>query len=396
MIFFVAGHFGTGKTMTAAEVVKIIWAIKLEENSSEIIDVYALSYNENFDELIRNLKSKWFQDYNLNMISSFYFFMGEFSARYDLDQEEKQIMQTFPINYPEELKAVLTTIAKHLQKSGKTSIIMIDEMCIEDAMVGIEKETPDGNSLFDVDFTYLSKYTKVHFIIALRPIMGNRPVENSFKPQLRPGEKQNNFQVQLHTAKNQNAQIFCQRYRCAEEIKKFLDFLQSENIEWGYPKIDANEYMTKEVSPPTFGNCPGVIWVPAKGAEDYCAIVKVETLIKGLDMNKEPSVAVIDDTFNCRDLSFAFSERNPKWIGPHGAFAFNGGEADVVLLVVDVKSGSLCVQSCARARRLLIIVTGGIDKDWKYSGNYGNRNYKPSKWHTSLKNAVIRGLVVEK
>ena len=110
--------------MLAAEVVKIIWAIMLEENPSELIDVYALSYNPNMHELIRNLRSKWFQDYDLKMISSFHAFLREFSKRYDLDQDEKRkIENADKWTGFDNLKELLRIVAKHLRKNKDFRIV---------------------------------------------------------------------------------------------------------------------------------------------------------------------------------------------------------------------------------------------------------------------------------
>ena len=77
--------------MLAAEAVKIISAILMETDPSKPIDGYVLSYDSRLKELIENLRSKWFPDYqDLKLISSFSNFLEKFVQNPNLDPEEKQ------------------------------------------------------------------------------------------------------------------------------------------------------------------------------------------------------------------------------------------------------------------------------------------------------------------
>ena len=360
--------------MLAVEAVKIIWANLLEEKPLEPIDVYVISYHK-LDELIRNLRSTWFQDYNLKMIGSFQDFLKEFLNKSSLDPDEKQILEKH-LHYPYDPKELLTTVAKHLQNSGKTSIIMIDEIYIQifDEYHN-EKKTSDGTPLFDLDFSYLSEYTKVHFIINLCPSIFDT--------------SSNNFQVQLlHQEKNQYAHLFSQRHRNAEEIKKFLDFLQAEFLgRTGYCKIEDNEYVGKESLPHTFENCPGVIWVPVNN--DQQALDTVENTLKDLyKNNNEPSIAILYDRE--KELAEKLIERNEKWSGPHDEHNFNGAEADVVVFFTGYDQNEGRLQACARARRLLIIVTHEEESDDELQGP---ELPTTNEWIFPLSKAVAKGLV---
>ena len=289
--------------MLAAEAVKIISAISMEAYPSKPFDVYAMSYNNRFKVLIENLKSKWFLDYKDLKISDFPDFLQKIVLDPNLDPEEKPKMEKLLVNYIEGpkfseknlenllgklswkrahiLKDLLITVAEHLQKSEKKSIIMIDEIEIED--VSIATKTSHKNSVIEVDFSYLSKYTNVHFIMSLRPTTSNI--------------KQ--FTVKFIKEKNQHDQIFFQRHRGAKEITKFLDFWQDEldnELEYshnGYPKIDASENVAKEELPCTFENQPGVIWFNITDRNFQKALKKLEETIKDLDTGNEPSVAIL-------------------------------------------------------------------------------------------------------
>ena len=95
-----------------------------------------------------------------------------------------------------------------------------------------------------------------------------------------------NFEVKFVTEINQHDQTLFQRHRCAEEIKKFLDFWQDEAVQL-CPKIDTNENVAKEALPPTFEKHPtGVIWIPTTDENAQKAVDKVvDTIINDLDKN---------------------------------------------------------------------------------------------------------------
>ena len=359
--------------MLAAEAVKIISAISMETNPSKPLDVYALSYNGRFSELIKNLRSKWFLDYkDLKLISSFNVFLDKIVEDPNLDPEEKRSLENqldyyndrkFSGNRAHILGTLLYTVAKHLQKSGKKSIIMIDEIEIDDVNFNFinpndanATKTSDENSVVEVDFRNLSRYTDVHFIMSLRPTTSDK--------------KQ--FKVKFVKAKNQYDQIFFQRHRCAKEVTKFLDFWQDELdhrpeysvIYTRYPKIDASENVAKEELPRTFENQPGVIWFSITNRNFQKALEKIEATIKDLDTGNVPSVAIL------RELQLAKDSNTEKEMakklhktseklrsGLHLDINFNGAEADVVVLFQRKNKTSLHILSYSRARRLLIIVT---------------------------------------
>ena len=69
--------------------------------------------------------------------------------------------------------------------------------------------------------------------------------------------------------------------------------------------------------------------------------------------------------------------KNIHWSGPHEDVNYNGSEADIVVFLSD---GDLNVQTLARAKRLLIILT--LEKEWYHSINS----------ILKLKNALALGL----
>ena len=60
--------------------------------------------------------------------------------------------------------------------------------------------------------------------------------------------------------------------------------------------------------------------------------------------------------YRAKILAQKFKDTNKDFLGPYYEHKFNGNEADVILYIVP-SANSLYIQSMARARRLLIIVT---------------------------------------
>ena len=56
-----------------------------------------------------------------------------------------------------------------------------------------------------------------------------------------------------------------------------------------------------------------------------------------------------------------FKDSNKDFLGPYHEYLFNGIEADIILYITS--ENFLYIQSMARARRLLIIVTNGDENN---------------------------------
>ena len=89
-------------------------------------------------------------------------------------------------------------------------------------------------------------------------------------------------------------------------------------------------------------------------------VLNVHALIDGV--SKKSSVAILYSKGQAKDLAEKRSVveklkgENRNWSGPYVDLDYNGGEADVVVFVTD-DGEDLNIQTLARARRLLIILT---------------------------------------
>ena len=89
------GHYGTGKTMLAAEVVKI-WLGRFLE-TYRVVDAFVLTYDShwgyNYALLIQELRDKYFPDENQLQVSLWHEFMKKFAQvhQMDLTQEERDL-----------------------------------------------------------------------------------------------------------------------------------------------------------------------------------------------------------------------------------------------------------------------------------------------------------------
>ena len=232
MSYYLTGHYGTGKTLLAAEVVKI-WLGRFLETNKEV-DAFVLAYEEDkarsfkYALLLQELRDKYFPDENQVQVSDWHKFMDQFT----------QTSSNSPI------KKVFRTVAKFLNKTRKKVIIMVDEIELLNAYN--EKTENDGKISYKLDFSYLRQFENVHFILCLRPASNIDNYELTFPDQ----------QGQLY--KNLGL-----RHRSALEILNFLRFWQEKNhgmhIDYS-PCIHDEKLLPKESLPPLLeGLIHGVI-----------------------------------------------------------------------------------------------------------------------------------------
>ena len=395
----ILGHYGSGKTLLASEAVKMKLA-RLKAISKKV-DVYILTFNGNlsYKLLMEDLKYKWFGDQNV-IIRHFTDFLQRFTEEYKEHLNPKQLEDLYGPKLRgtyrhggKHFKIVLTTICQIMKEFNKTSIIMLDEVPLR---LASKRTTKNGKTSFDVDFSYLANYDNVHFVICIRP----------------SGTRTKNFSLIFPSNENgQFYQLLHNRHRSSINILRFLTFYQlnlPKEFDSGYLGIDFKEILDEASLPPTL-DPPGygVIWIPSGvGAqEENIALDKVIEILATLQ--GEPSVSILytfedskrmaDSLFTSND-AVSWNSNQPnivtqvatclhalivgKWNGPHHMATFNGAESSVIIFFCD---GYLEIQSMARARQLLVIVTCG-EKSWNDSLNY-MKHVKP------MNEAVKKNLV---
>ena len=88
-------------------------------------------------------------------------------------------------------------------------------------------------------------------------------------------------------------------------------------------------------------------------------------------------------------LAQKFKDTNKDFLGPYHEYQFNGKEADIILYIKS--ANSLYIQSMARARRLLIVVTnsGNIGFPRRYFNDTVKIMYK------AVKNELVKKVSVD-
>ena len=240
------------------------------------------------------------------------------------------------------------SLASQLNQSGKTHIILIDEVDLSN--VTSQGKSVKGTNL-ELDLSYISEYENVHFIFCFRPAKVGL----------------NNFSISFPTLQsNQHFACLGTSYRNTKAIQRLIKYFLSriggiDAESEGY-SLMGDIPCSKQLPPPLIpSGCIGsVIWI------QYTRIVQDEAiehlsnllLFENFDVlqgEKNPSVAILL-TYKSRLKLFAkkLIQRNPNWSGPHEETNYNGSEADIIVYLCD---GSMNIQTLTRARRLLIILT---------------------------------------
>ena len=370
-MYAISGHYGTGKTVLASEAVKMILA-RLKETSKDV-DVNVLTFggsssDMNYELLMKDLKNKWFNEQDVN-IQHFADFLKGFTEEHKEYLNPKQLEEIRYVQKDkylyggETFNIVLIAICEMMKKFNKTSIIMIDEVNLN---YTCRKTTENGKTSYHVDFSYLTQYDNIHFVICMRPF----------------GYEVKDFNLIFPTT-NQEGQLYQllkKRHRNTIEILRFLIFYQ-KNIPQeksnGYQSIDLEEILDEASLPPVLDppGC-GVIWIPCGMGfqEEQKALDKVKEIMTTLQ--GEPSVSILyrygDNAKRLAENIFK-ANNQASWNGPYDVSAFNGTESNIIIYFCD---GYLDIEAMSRPRQLLIIVSCG--KTWNDpSSKYYAKIVKP-------------------
>ena len=123
-----------------------------------------------------------------------------------------------------------------------------------------------------------------------------------------------------------------------------------------------------EMLPPPLipsGYDSSVIWVPTIPSVEDEAIEGICNLLFFEDLNqlqgeRNPSIAVLHNKKKSKAVAKKLIQKNPDWSRPHEDANYNGSEADIIVYICD---GNMNIQTLARARRLLIILTCDTECD---------------------------------
>ena len=87
--------------------------------------------------------------------------------------------------------------------------------------------------------------------------------------------------------------------------------------------------------------------------ENLCSLLLSDDMGQ-LQGKRNPSVAILYNKKKSRALAKKLIHKNPLWSGPHEDVNYNGSEADIIVYISDE---NMNIQTLARARRCLIILT---------------------------------------
>jgi hypothetical protein len=239
-----------------------------------------------------------------------------------------------------------------MNQSGKTHVILFDEVNLKNVL---SQDSSIENNL-EVDLSYISEYKNIHFIFCLRPAKeGFNDFTISF-----PSLQSNQYFVYLRT-----------NYRNTEAIQRLITKFQSHihAKSEGYAlmgDIPLDDMLPHPLIPSGYLSC--VIWVPTIPSVEDEALEKIYSLLLFEDLDElqdeeTPSVVILYTNKPSKNLARMLIQKNVTWHGPLEDINYNGSEADVVIISDD----NLNIQTLARARRLLIILT--LEKEWYHCAN---------------------------
>ena len=327
----------------ASEVVKIKVAQQIALKKE--VEAHTFVFHEGLNQLKSDIGKIWFLGYNDTDVelTDLKKYLESFSETFQLTPQQQSRLEEYN-DSSDDFKLTLQSLASHLNQSGKIHIILIDEVDLRNVIS--QEESMKRNTL-EIDLSYISEYKNVHFVFCLRPAkVGLNNFSISF-----PDLESNQHFICLGTC-----------YRNTEAILRLIKFFQSQidAKSEGYSLM--GDIPMSEILPPPLilsGYNSSVIWVPSipsiedKAIENICSLLLFEDLVQ-LQGEGNPSIAILHNKKKSKALAKMLKQKNLNWSGPHKDANYNGSEADIIVYICDE---SMNIQTLARARRLLIILT---------------------------------------
>ena len=314
------------------------------------VEIHAFVFHDKLNQLKADINMKWLFGYELTNITDIKKFIDQISSKYQLKPEHQSQLEEYKES-SEDFKMTLQYLSSRLNQSGKTHIILIEEVELKNIIS--PKHIEDKH--LELDLAYISEYENIHFIFCLRPAK----------------EGLNNFTISFPSLQS-NQYFVCLGtiYRNTEAIQRIIKNIQSQISakSEGYSSVEdipINERLPPPLIPSGYNS--SVIWVPVIPSVEDEALGKIHELLLFGDFDelqgKEyPSIVILYTNDVSKTMARKLIQKNATWYGPLEDVNYNGSEADVVVFISD---GYLNVQALARARRLLIIIT--FEKKWYHS-----------------------------
>ena len=179
--------------------------------------------------------------------------------------------------------------------SGKTHIILMDEVDLKNILVKEEPTEERNHNHFEVDLSYISEYENVHFIVSIRPAKCGV----------------NNFSISFPLLKSNQHYCYLETtYKNAVAIQRLIHFFQSQidSKSEGYALM--GETPSTEILPPPLvplGYKSCVIWVPTIPSIEGVMINKISDLFSFTHNNyqdeENPSITVLYTSRKSKNLA---------------------------------------------------------------------------------------------
>ena len=219
----------------ASEAFKIkIAQLKMLGNDFE---THVLVYDELLNQLKHDFDEKWlfgWQD-NSHAATDLKKYLDDFAKIHRLKPDEKSQLEDYSSTQGD-FRETMIFIAKKLNESGKSHIILMDEVDLNNVVASVKSK--ENLTYLDIDLSYLAEFENVRFILCLRPTI------DGYK----------NFQIEYSEAKpNQYIKQFMNRYRNCKPIYDLLNFWQKNDVQsdYGFPMITNRREKLDERSLPT-------------------------------------------------------------------------------------------------------------------------------------------------
>merc|ERR1712038_981556 len=123
----VLGFYGSGKTLMASEVVKIKVAQQIALKKE--VEAHTFVFHEGLNQLKSDIGKIWFFGYDETNVTltDLKKYVELFSETYQLTPEQQSRLEEYN-DSSDDFKMTLQSLASQLNQSGKTHIILIDEV----------------------------------------------------------------------------------------------------------------------------------------------------------------------------------------------------------------------------------------------------------------------------
>ena len=147
----------------ASEAVKIKLGQLRGAHNHVKVHTFAFVYNERLNQLKSDLGKRWLAELDDLNVTDLKRYTEAFSREHNLKPEDQSELEDYQ-DSPEDFRKTLISIATHLNQTGETHVVLMDEVELKNVNVCNSNKI---NTL-EIDLSYVAKFENVHFIFCLR------------------------------------------------------------------------------------------------------------------------------------------------------------------------------------------------------------------------------------